>query len=323
MAVVSNNNAATDNVYEKLEKYNLDYLCARLGKKENKDQFIKNQTGKYPEFGEKLENTELLENEIMKLNQNISELFKIQNNIAKLKEELNEIKVEHTYFNKYEDNNLINVPKIRNINRITSDIIMNLKVECEELQTIWLLFRLKSQLLYGIENKQFYKNSKEYIIKGYNKLFFIVKEMELEKQIKANEKRLRELGTDKLEQLTSASIKLLNEYLRKKYNKGTNRKVFELSNLYNNSAEFNAEYPIVFSTTYSIKNCLNNNHKYDYIIMDESSQVDLITGVLALSVAKNAVIVGDLKQLPNVITDENKNIIEEVSKKYKVDRNYR
>ena len=35
--MVSNNNAATDNVYEKLEKYNLDYLCARLGRKENKD----------------------------------------------------------------------------------------------------------------------------------------------------------------------------------------------------------------------------------------------------------------------------------------------
>ncbi len=36
---------------------------------------------------------------------------------------------------------------------------------------------------------------------------------------------------------------------------------------------------------------------FDYIIMDESSQVDLITGVLALSVARNAVIVGDLKTI--------------------------
>ena len=56
--------------------------------------------------------------------------------------------------------------------------------------------------------------------------------------------------------------------------------------------------------------------------MDESSQVDLITGVLALSVAKNAVIVGDLKQLPNVVTTENQNIIKDISKKYKIDDNY-
>ena len=61
---------------------------------------------------------------------------------------------------------------------------------------------------------------------------------------------------------------------------------------------------------------------FDYIIMDESSQVDLITGVLALSVARNAVIVGDLKQLPNVITTDNKNTIEEISKKYMIPSNY-
>ena len=47
--------------------------------------------------------------------------------------------------------------------------------------------------------------------------------------------------------------------------------------------------------------------KFDYIIMDEASQVDVTTGALALSCAKNAVIVGDTKQLPNVITEDIKN----------------
>lgn len=56
--------------------------------------------------------------------------------------------------------------------------------------------------------------------------------------------------------------------------------------------------------------------------MDEASQVDLITGVLALSAAKNVVIVGDLKQLPNVITTENKKSIEEISKKYRIENQY-
>ncbi|MBT2623617.1 AAA domain-containing protein [Chryseobacterium sp. ISL-6] len=40
------------------------------------------------------------------------------------------------------------------------------------------------------------------------------------------------------------------------------------------------------------------------MIVDESSQVDIATGVLALSCAKQAVIVGDLKQLPNVVDSE-------------------
>lgn len=322
VAVVSNNNAATDNVYEKLEKYNLDYLCARLGKKENKDDFINNQTGKYPEFTKKLEDKETIENELISLNQDINEIFNIQNDIAKLKEELGEIKTEHKYFNTYEGPNLTYMPKIRRLDKATSDIIMKLKVEYEELATRSLWFRLKSQFIYGIGDKEFYKKSKDEILKCFNKIFFIVKEIELDNEIKLKEKRLKILGDNKLELLTTYSIKLLNEYLRNKYKEQKERKIFSLKELHNNSAEFNKEYPIVFSTTYSIKNSLNENHKYDYIIMDESSQVDLITGVLALSTAKNAVIVGDLKQLPNVITTENRNIIEEISKKYKIEKNY-
>ena len=64
------------------------------------------------------------------------------------------------------------------------------------------------------------------------------------------------------------------------------------------------EYPIILSTTFSAKACLNKNAVYDYLIMDEASQVDIATGALALSCARNVVIVGDTKQLPNVVTDD-------------------
>lgn len=38
--------------------------------------------------------------------------------------------------------------------------------------------------------------------------------------------------------------------------------------------------------------------------MDEASQVDIATGSLALSCARNVVIVGDTKQLLNAVTDD-------------------
>jgi len=321
VAVVSNNNAATDNVYEKLQKYHLDYLCARLGKKENKEEFINNQTGRYPIFEDPLENEYSIQKEILELNQSITKTFDIQNNIAKLKEELNDIKLQYQYFNKHHDNN-IDTYKIRSVKRITSEIVMKLKVEYEELQKINLWFRIKSQFLYGIGKKDFYKREREDIINCYNRLFFVVKEMELKNEIKDNNKRLNELGNNKLNILIDDSIKILNEYLRKKYSQKVAREIYDIKELYNNSRQFNEDYPIVFSTTYSIKKCLNRNYMFDYIIMDESSQVDLITGVLALSVARNAVIVGDLKQLPNVITTDNRNAIEEISKRYKIPSNY-
>ena len=41
--VVSNNNSATTNVLEKLQKYGIGFIVASLGKRENKEHFIENQ----------------------------------------------------------------------------------------------------------------------------------------------------------------------------------------------------------------------------------------------------------------------------------------
>ena len=56
-------------------------------------------------------------------------------------------------------------------------------------------------------------------------------------------------------------------------------------------------YPIVASSCYSIGNNLDGNTLLDWVIVDEASQVLLPPGLAALSVARNAVIVGDTKQL--------------------------
>jgi len=166
VAVVSNNNAATDNVYEKLEKYGLSYLCARLGKKDNKDEFINNQTGKYPQFEIVTGDTQNIEKEIMLLNQNVNRIFKIQNKMAKMKQELSEIRLEHEYFNKYEGKKIDDRIKIRNIKKLKSKTIMRLKVECEELKSINYIFKIKSNFIYGIGNKNLYKKRR----KDYGKM---------------------------------------------------------------------------------------------------------------------------------------------------------
>ena len=55
---------------------------------------------------------------------------------------------------------------------------------------------------------------------------------------------------------------------------------------------------------------------------DEASQVDIVTGALALSCAKNAVIVGDLKQLPNVVTSEVEKITKQVFESFELHSAY-
>lgn len=56
----------------------------------------------------------------------------------------------------------------------------------------------------------------------------------------------------------------------------------------------------MLSTTDSIINNKSEAELFDYLIVDEASQVDLLTGFLSMSCAKNIVVVGDLKQLPHI-----------------------
>ena len=61
---------------------------------------------------------------------------------------------------------------------------------------------------------------------------------------------------------------------------------------------------------------------YDYLIMDEASQVDVATGALALSCAENVIIVGDTKQLPNVVTEKDREKAEAVFSRFQVHEGY-
>ena len=59
------------------------------------------------------------------------------------------------------------------------------------------------------------------------------------------------------------------------------------------------------SSTYAIVNSVPKGFLFDYLIIDESSQVDLITGLLVFSCCKNVIIVWDTKQLPHITNGKN------------------
>ena len=66
------------------------------------------------------------------------------------------------------------------------------------------------------------------------------------------------------------------------------REFFDVKdNLWKEPYDVLVEYPVILSTTFSSRNSLNSDVVYDYLIMDEASQVDIATGALALSCARN------------------------------------
>lgn len=124
-----------------------------------------------------------------------------------------------------------------------------------------------------------------------------------------------------MKDLRASSLQILKHQIAKRYG-GTQRTIFTIKDIKPRSEQFLKEYPVVLSTTYSAKSCISRDLVFDYVIMDEASQVDIKTGVLALSCAMNAVIVGDDKQLPNVVSREEALTLNAIQITYNVDDRY-
>ena len=328
VAVVSNNNAATQNVFEKLENVDLDAICAVLGKRENKEKFIQNQhqnlfkltqIHQKDEFqiSQNLPNLQReLERKIAECNDNLHEFFTLQNEIAKLKIFLSQIKLEFTHFKAQMPN--VTLPKVRNLGKLKAEKLLYIKTQIEENLKINFWLKLKLVLFYGIGDFAFYKSSLIDIIWAFEWLYYESKIATLHKDLEQKNAQFQLLKQkDILNTLKTLSMQALKLNLAQKYAQFKCAE-FSLDDLYKIPQKFVKQYPVIFSTTHSITNSLNADFLFDYLIRDESSQVDLATGALALFMAQNVIIVGDTKQLPNVITNELIPKIQALNNSYKI-----
>lgn len=104
VAVVSNNNSATQNVAEKLEKQGLSFLTAFLGSLYNKDQFLQAQTGMYPNMSSWVLQKEIFDRlctEVQQLSDELNGILDSRNRIAQIEQELLALKPEQFYFEEY------------------------------------------------------------------------------------------------------------------------------------------------------------------------------------------------------------------------------
>lgn len=310
--IVSNNNSATGNVYEKLAspKYNLGFVAAILGSSKNKKIFVEHQDINYPDFSSwKIEeNKDVLQKKISEQSMQLKDVFDKQERLAYLRQEFSQLVTEQEYFNQYVEKSNVDIESIKFNKNLYSKHWMALWQECqlisEEKEVIGVLFKIKAFFKYGITDWNFYKQDISKIITTFQAMYYRAKQVELSVEIEDIEQYLKSVNKDLLEDLCNQSMAVLKDKLVRKYEANNSRKIFNEDNLWKEPYEVLAEYPVILSTTFSSRNSLNSNVVYDYLIMDEASQVDIATGALALSCARNVVIVGDTKQLPNVVTND-------------------
>ncbi len=318
VAVTSANNSATANIVEKLQKYNLDFMVAFLGNSSNVSAFneakhdLPDMSTWEKDFRWKITTRKDLNN----LYNELLDMLEIQNNLAKNKQELDVLEIEYKHFCIEHPN--INTDKIHHLN---ADKSMSLWLETEQYsgnnKTINLLRKIINYFKYRIHDFSFYLDTPDQIILMCQKNWYNEHTKDLESSIKKAEAHLSKFDFNaKIARYSELSMMLFKHKLAHKYRDS------KRANLSIRSKQFLKEYPVILSTAYSLSNCIFDG-LYDYVIIDESSQVDLVTGALALGCASNAVIVGDLKQLPNVVDDQSAKTTDNIFKQYTLPETYR
>lgn len=320
--VVSNNNSAVENVAEKLENEGLGFLVAKLGSIENKELFIANQRD-YPKMdGWKLGNINSVKKRAAQALKDISQGFDAQTKSALLKAELEALLKESKYDVMHHDV----AEEYKWLFTKKSKSLMTVRLQYGNLiengrnvgfwHKLWWCFAL------GFKVYRLCKSNPQTIINALETAYYIARKYEIENELSTINKILASIDLwHRVNELKQASLKVLKHVVANRF-KGE-RKKFTLKTIKPQTETFLQEYPIVLSTTYSAKTCISKDMVFDYLIMDEASQVDIKTGALALSCATNVVIVGDDKQLPNVISREEEQALKAIQLTYDVDDKYK
>ena len=326
--VVSNNNSAIQNVYEKLAspKCEMGFLIASLGSVENILDFLSHQQSGYPlqikdwiTDADERKQREKLSSTF----DSLKTLFDYQEREASIKQELAQLETEYRHFVRCAEP-LPNVPHKR-FAKSSSATVMNVWQQVQACLdrspdlSWWVKFRLR--FTHGIGPLRFWRLAPASVIRLCKELYYVTRMRELRDEIEKKEKLKKKFDP-------SAACSLAMDYFRDIVARrfwGKRRRVFSKEELDRGAYALYEEYPIVLSTTFSSRRCLpyySSSFLFDYVIMDEASQVDVATGALALSCARNAVIVGDKRQLPNVVTTADKNRVKDILSRYSINPAY-
>ena len=319
VAVVSGNNEATQNVYEKMEKEGLAEFCAILGNKERRERFFSVEHTKERFENLPKPNVPSPDDEtIRRLLKDAIVLYRTNIKKAKIRAEIRELEVE-----KYANDSSFTGLKIAKIPRsfskeLSSSQCLRYADYIEELYSRErpnLIKKIKVFMRFGLWPKKDFSASN--LVDYFQNRYYKEKLREDKESLKELvEKYPKFKESEAFKEFYLNSKKRLFDCLETKC-KSLENCDFDIQT-YRNSSNFYNHFPIVLSTTHSIQYCTQKHRLFDYIIVDEASQVGLTSGVLALAACENAIIVGDSKQLPHVVPCNLEGALDCIREKYKL-----
>jgi len=173
------------------------------------------------------------------------------------------------------------------------------------------LFNLNSINLYSEEfpiyvNHKFYEL---YIAKIENEI------LDVENWLASNNEET------KLKRFIETSKEVFNGVLLKKYN-CLEKSTFNVEDYRKQFDDFTEHYPVILSSTLSLHTSIPKGYLFDYLIIDESSQVDIIKSAVCFSCCRNVIVVGDSMQLTHIVDKQSKAAAELFQAEYNISPSY-
>jgi hypothetical protein len=315
VGVVSFNNEAVKNIKDKLDKQKYGFLVANLGRTEKRRAFFENLPAIEVAEWNHGDSLSELQSRVKTLNGLLAQLLADDNRRAQLRQKLVAFQLEQQHFEQYYlAQQLEDIKKLPFYTASSSQVVEYLAdVMLEEKLQPGLKFLHKLKLLFKYKEFRWgkLKTGEIDVLLRLQRKFYELKIRELDNECKNLEEKLKQHSFISLQ---DEHQRLSERIFQKKLfgsHAGLKQPKFSMQGYKSDYDKFSKYYPIVISTNHSIRNSIPLDCLLDYVIIDEASQVDLLSGALALSCCRNLIIVGDLKQLPQIVDEKIKDKLDD------------
>ncbi|KUM40485.1 AAA domain-containing protein [Arthrobacter sp. EpRS71] len=309
VGIVSFNNAAVENVRDKLVEEGVGYIVADLRRKEKMDEFFACQESRNSDVDRFLSSPRCeapQADRVAALDRRLRGLQETARQVAQWKHELEAFNLERRHFllqaTRPDSDGLNAIPPLPGSSRrILEFLAETSSVPLDEGPLRRFFRRIGLRLRYGALGKV--NSSETDVVLSLQGTYYNKKIAELGQHIDHANAILAAEDYPRLEEdHQRASRQRLEAVLHDRYAR-KRRRTYTESSYKTDFAEFTSDYPVVLSTCHSLRRNIPTGKLLDYLIIDEASQVDLLAAGLALACARNVIVVGDLQQLQH-ITDE-------------------
>ncbi|KAF0846486.1 AAA domain-containing protein [Nocardia caishijiensis] len=310
VGVVSFSNSAVENVVEKLTRERFGMVAANLGNYVKRQEFFAAQPQRNAEVDALIRAGRGQETDaaaqLVTVNRRLTDLQKQDRLRAEVRAQLHAYRLEQRHFQSYFDDR--EVPDADNLPLLTRYSARKLLDFIADTDPRWIRDSGVGRAI-DVMNRYFRYRALRHVdaddidvVLRIQRLYYEKKIAELERRVEQLDTALAARGFDELmAEQASLSRRLLRDSLFERY-RAMNRTVYD-SRYRKRFDRFTRDYPLIMSTCHSLQNSIGPSALLDYLIIDEASQVDLVTVAPALACARTVIVVGDLAQLPPVTKD--------------------